>query len=189
MVVDSKKDSKSFIIDGQPETDFEVLFKRYYRQLYLYAYGFVMDEMEAEDIVQETFSLIWERQEKLPAQLEILPYLYAAVKHACLKYFRRLKLTDKYRKKQVEALLISFADDVEDEDEIVVAVKKAMSCLTEQQALIVRMHITDGLTYTEIARQLGLTENTIRTHLKRAYRILRAYLACFFTGIPIFLSF
>lgn len=187
--MDLKKNSKAFIIDGHPETDFEVLFRKFYRQLYLYAYGFVMDEMEAEDIVQETFSLIWERREKLPAQLEIRPYLYAAVKHACLKYFRRLKLTDQYRRKQVEALLISFADEVEDDDEIVIAVKKAMNCLTEQQAQIVRMHITDGLTYTEIARQLGITENTIRTHLKRAYRILRTHLGCFFTGIPVFLSF
>lgn len=183
-----KKNSKVFLIDGHPETDFEVLFRKFYRQLYFYAYSFVMDEMEAEDIVQETFSLIWERREKLPAQLEIRPYLYAAVKHACLKYFRRLKLTDQYRKKQVEALLISFADEADDEDEIIIAVKNAMSCLTEQQALIVRMHITDGLTYTEIALQLGLTENTIRTHLKRAYRVLRNYLGCFFPGIPVFFS-
>lgn len=176
------------MIDGKPVTEFETVFKSFYRQLYLYAYHFVMDEMEAEDIVQETFSLIWERRHRLPENLDVRAYLYTSVKHACLKYFRHLKLTDQYQKKQVEALLISFTEDVAEEDEIVTAVKKAMEKLTDQQAQIVKMHITEGLTYQEISVRLNLSDNTVKTHLKRAYKILREYLSCLFTGIPIFFN-
>lgn len=170
-------------------SDFEVVFRRYYRQMYLYAYNFVMDEMEAEDIVQETFSIIWERREKLPGQLNIQAYLYAAVRHACLKYFRRLKLTDQYQKRQVEALLLSFTyeeDEIHEEEEVIRAVRSAMDTLTEQQARIVRMHVSEGLTYHEIADQLNLSDNTVRTHLKRGYKILREHLSCFFVGFFIF---
>ena len=55
--VDLRKKSRTFLVDGEVVTDFEVVFRKFYRQLYLYAYNFVMDEMEAEDIVQETFSV------------------------------------------------------------------------------------------------------------------------------------
>lgn len=186
-MVDLSDKNKVFITGECTIGEFETVFKKYYRQLYLYAYGFVMDEMEAEDIVQEAFSMIWERRGKLPAQLDIRAYLYASVKHACLHYFRRLKLADTYKKKQVEALLLSCADDLEEEEEIIVrAVKNAMSTLSPQQANMIQMHINQGLTYVQIAEQLGLSENTVKTHIKRAYRILRRYLAGFFPGIPIF---
>ncbi len=187
--MDLGKKSRTFLVDGEVVTDFEVVFRKFYRQLYLYAYNFVMDEMEAEDIVQETFSVIWERQDRLPEELDVRAYLYTSVKHACLKYFRRLKLTDAYRQKQVEALLVSFADEKEEEDEIVVAVKRAMEKLTEQQARIVRMHVAKGLTYQEIAAQLGLSDNTVRTHLKRAYKVLRDHLSCFLAGLPFIFNF
>ena len=55
--MDLRKKSRTFLVDGEVVTDFEVVFRKFYRQLYLYAYNFVMDEMEAEDIVQETFSV------------------------------------------------------------------------------------------------------------------------------------
>lgn len=37
--------------------EFEVIFKTYYRPLFLFAYGYVMDEMEADDMVQNAFLL------------------------------------------------------------------------------------------------------------------------------------
>ena len=37
--------------------------------------------------------------------------------------------------------------------------------------------------YLEIAEQLELSENTVRTHLKRAYKILRENLSCLFLDI------
>lgn len=189
MFVETEGKKKEWFIGDCTISDFEVVFRKYYRQMYLYAYHFVMDEMEAEDIVQETFSIIWERRRKLPDQLNIQAYLYAAVKHASLKYFRRLKLTDQYHKRQVEALLLSFTNEEEDigeEEEVVRAVRNAMDSLTEQQARIVRLHVTEGLTYDEIASQLNLSDNTVRTHLKRAYKILREHLSCFFVGISLF---
>lgn len=189
MIVNINHKNKVFSPGESTVIGFESLFRRYYRELYLYAYGFVMDEMEAEDIVQETFSLLWEKRERLPEEIEhIQAYLYASVKYACLRYFRRLKVTDLYKKRQIEALLLSFGEDVREEDEIVLAVKKAMHALSEQQAKIVKMHINEGLTYIEIARQLGLTDNTVRTHIKRAYRILRKHLGCFFPGIFVFFN-
>jgi len=164
--------------------EFETVFKIYYRPLFLFAYGYIMDEMEADDIVQDAFSGMWEIRERLPENLNVKAYLYASVKHACLRYFKRLKLTDEYKKRQAEALVLSFADEnEEDDEEVVTLVKKALSQLSEQQRKIVEMHVLSGMKYLEIAEALKLSENTVRTHLKRAYKILRENLSCLFPGI------
>ena len=156
------------------EKEFEEVFRYYYRPLFLFAYGYVMDEEEAENIVQSVFTEMWEKRKKLPENLNLKAYLYSSVKHACLRYFRRLQLLDEYKKRQAEALVLSFADDdVEDDRELVALVQKALSQLSEQQRRIV-----EGMKYLEIADLLQLSENTVRTHLKRAYKILRENLSC-----------
>ena len=161
------------------EKEFEEVFRYYYRPLFLFAYGYVMDEEEAENIVQSVFTEMWEKRKKLPENLNLKAYLYSSVKYACLRYFRRLQLLDEYKKRQAEALVLSFADDdVEDDKELVVLVQKALSQLSEQQRRIVELHVMEGMKYLEIADLLQLSENTVRTHLKRAYKILRENLSC-----------
>lgn len=165
-------------------SEFETVFKTYYRPLFLFAYGYIMDEMEADDIVQGAFSGMWEIRERLPENLNVKAYLYASVKHACLRYFKRLKLTDEYKKRHAEALVLSFADEnEEDDEEVVILVRKALSQLSERQRKIVEMHVLSGMKYLEIAEALKLSENTVRTHLKRAYKILRENLSCLLPGI------
>ena len=166
------------------EKEFEEAFRYYYRPLFLFAYGYVMDEEEAENIVQSVFTEMWEKRKRLPENLNLKAYLYSSVKHACLRYFRRLHLLDEYKKRQAEALVLSFADDeVEDDAELVALVQQALSKLSEQQRKIVEMHVMEGKKYLEIAEQLELSENTVRTHLKRAYKILRENLSCLFLDI------
>ena len=161
------------------EKEFEEAFRYYYRPLFLFAYGYVMSEEEAENIVQSVFAGMWENRKRLPENLNLKAYLYSSVKHACLRYFRRLRLLDEYKKRQAEALVLSFADDdVEDDKELVALVQQALSKLSEQQRKIVELHVMEGKKYLEIAEQLALSENTVRTHLKRAYKILRENLSC-----------
>ena len=164
------------------DSEFEVVFKTHYRSLFLFAYGYVMDEMEAEDIVQGVFSLLWEKRKSLPPEEELRPYLYASVKYACLRYFRRLQLTDDYRKRQAEALILSFAEE-KDDNELTLLVKKALDSLSDNQRKIVEMHVMKGMKYTEISEAMNISENTVRTHLKRAYKILRFYLKDTIPGI------
>ena len=140
------------------EKEFEEVFRYYYRPLFLFAYGYVMDEGEAENIVQSVFTEMWEKRKNLPE--------------------------NEYKKRQAEALILSFADDdIEDDRELIALVQKALSQLSEQQRRIVELHVMEGKKYLEIADLLQLSENTVRTHLKRAYKILRENLSCLFPNI------
>ena len=121
---------------------------------------------------------------KFAGEFESESLSYSSVKHACLRYFKRLQLLDEYKKRQAEALILSFADDdIEDDRELIALVQKALSQLSEQQRRIVELHVMEGKKYLEIADLLQLSENTVRTHLKRAYKILRENLSCLFPNI------
>ena len=56
---DAHKDDDA-IINGRQITEeiFERVYRGYFRPLFLYAYGYVMDEMEAENIVQSVFGTV-----------------------------------------------------------------------------------------------------------------------------------
>ena len=97
-------------------TDVDFVQTGAYRPLFLFAYGYVMDEGEAENIVQSVFTEMWEKRKNLPENLNLRAYLYSSVKHACLRYFKRLQLLDEYKKRQAEALILSFADDDIEDD-------------------------------------------------------------------------
>ena len=69
---------------------------------------------------------------------------------------------------------------MEDDRELITLVRQALSQLSEQQRKIVELHVMEGKKNLEIADLLNLSENTVRTHLKRAYKILRENLSCIF---------
>jgi RNA polymerase sigma-70 factor (ECF subfamily) len=73
-------------------TAFEMLFRTYYQPLCNYAYSFVQDRDEAEEIVQSTFLSVWEKRETLEIRTAVKPYLYAMVRNACLNVIKHAKV-------------------------------------------------------------------------------------------------
>ena len=61
-------------------TAFEMLFRTYYQPLCNYAYTFLQDKEESEEIVQTTFLSVWEKRETLSIHTAVKPYLYAMVR-------------------------------------------------------------------------------------------------------------
>ena len=67
-------------------TAFNLFFKEYMEQLYLYAVAFVKDRAAAEDIVQDSFIYLWTNRGKINYTGSIYAYLLLAVKNACINY-------------------------------------------------------------------------------------------------------
>ena len=67
---------------------YEVLFKKYFKELYRFAFNFIRDATVAEEMAQEVFLYIWEKREKIEVQTTVKTYLYSAVKNKCLNYIK-----------------------------------------------------------------------------------------------------
>lgn len=172
------------------ENDFELIFKKYYHQLYSYAYNFVMEEMLAEDIVQDAFFKLWEIRKKMNSYHNIRAYLYMIVKNLCLKYFKRQQLTDKYLEKQSESHTLSYFDDFDFEEvnELEIKINKAKKRLSAGQLKIIDLYIKEEKSYKEISEILDISVNTVKTQLRRAYQKLRDDLSSLSINIILFLK-
>src|SRR5690606_5494736 len=76
-------------------TTFEMLFRTYYQPLCNYAYSFLHDREDAEEVVQSTFLSVWEKRDALTIRSSVKPYLYAMVRNACLNALKHEKIKQK----------------------------------------------------------------------------------------------
>ena len=161
---------------------FEHLFKQMYNPLYNFAYQYIMDKSLAEDFVQDAFTSLWQVAPGLPDGTNLRKYLYRSIKNRCLDYFRHLNIVDCHREKLTETLAFSQLSEYEENEEITIKVSQLINQLSAQQKTILDLNVFKGLSYKEIASLMELSEHTVHTHIKRAYKFLRqSLLALFFT--------
>ncbi len=152
---------------------FEFVFKSHYERLVLYASNFVMNRSKAEDIVQDCFITLWNIAPTLPSETDIKKYLFKSVKNGCHNYFKHLNVVDKNSNKLVESIIHSNTLSYEDNSEIIEKVRKCMSGLSSMQREILEKRVIHSMSYKDIAQELGISEHTVHTHIKRAYKYFR----------------
>lgn len=159
-------------------TAFEMLFRTYYQPLCNYAYTFVQDRDEAEEIVQSTFMSVWEKRETLEIRTGVKPYLYAMVRNACLNLIKH----EKIKQQHVDGELAVAERTVESVSQTVMAseleskITLAMNKLPEQCRLVFKLSRFEELKYAEIAEQLNISVKTVENQMGKALKIMREQL-------------
>ena len=171
-------------------TAFEMLFRTYYQPLCNYAYTFLQDREDAEEIVQSTFLLVWEKRDTLAIRTSVRPYLYAMVRNACLNVIKHEKIKQKYVGEEV-ALASRSHDSVTHTiatNELEYRIKIAMEALPEQCRMVFKLSRFEELKYSEIADQLEISIKTVENHMGKALRIMREQLKDYLPLIIVFLN-
>ena len=120
---------------------------------------------------------MFESSHSLPDNFQLKSWFYRVARNAAVDYLRHLQVEDKYKFLMAEAM-ISIPDIDEEIDEQVYAkVNLAIESLPEQCRLIIKLNVLEGKKYQEIAEELGITINTIRTQVSRGYKKLRDILS------------
>lgn len=153
-------------------SSYEVLVRRFEKKLYLYGFGIVKREEDAKDIVQEAFIHVYEHIDRFNVKRNFSAYLYSVVKNGAISFLRKkkkivslenLELVDEKRKPEEEMILKARND----------AVHEAIESLNEKHRKVIRLYYFSDLSYEEIAKQLSLPINTVRTYLHRAKDVLK----------------
>lgn len=157
----------------KPEQVFDRIYRTIAPQLYRFALTYVMNSEVAEDIVQNSFMTLWDSIQSLPDEIVMNAWLYSSVKNACINYYKHLKVEDAHHEKLTEALIYTGMSEYEDNSEIIEKLQQCLQRLPEQQRRVLELKVFKGMSYKEMAVELGLTEFTIQTHVKRAYKFIR----------------
>jgi len=159
-------------ISKKNEKVFKNFFDNHYEQLVVYANGYLYDKDSSEDIVQEVFIYIWERASTLNVETSLKGYLYAMVRNRCLNYLKSIKITDHFELLDFNINLITehVFNSTSEEDKTIVyhQILKIVDTLPERMQQIVKLKFLHNYKYSEIASELDISINTVKTQLKRA---------------------
>ncbi len=154
---------------------YEELYHLYYSDLTVFAQTYVYQQDIAQDIVQDTIFHLWETDLSTTINKSLKSYLYTSVRNKCLNHLRHLQVEDKHRTKEMEAVQFSGAYQMVEDEELIERIQAAVEELPEKCKVTFKMAVIQDLKYKEIAEELDLSVNTVKDHMKRAYRFLREY--------------
>jgi RNA polymerase sigma-70 factor (ECF subfamily) len=147
--------------------------------------GMLSDVDEAEEVVLETFSAAWERIGSLGEEHDaLLPWLMRIARNRAIDRLRRrrrwrLKLAraDAHGALPADRVEAATVDEAAHPGwHVHESVHAALAALPAEQREVVRLAYFQGLTHSEIARELGIPMGTVKTRLRLAFDKLRVSL-------------
>lgn len=154
---------------------YEVIFKKYYKELHRFAFSYVRDPSIAEEMAQEVFLYMWEKRKKIEIQTTLKTYLYSAVKNKCLNYIK-LELPKQQSMADISEVMLSVSSPRKDEGEneqLKRYIQKAIDALPKKCRRIFLLSRNAGMTYEEIAEELDLSKKTVENQMGIALKKLR----------------
>lgn len=170
---------------------FEQLLKRYERGVVSFIYRHVRDYERAQELTQETFMRVIRNADSWTPDARFRTWLFTIARNLCVDEARRM------RHRQSDSLDDNIYDDsdnltgvdlIQDVDaaspaqepvrgEFREKLLQALQTLAEEQREVFLLRHFEGMRFTEIAKQQGISENTVKSRMRYALQSLRSILA------------
>src|SRR5476649_1351420 len=174
------------------------LIARWQRPLLSFAFRYVQNSSDAQDLVAETFVRLYQRRSQLRADTNLSAWLFTTLTNLCHNHHRwkRRHPTVAFGPGTADAggdFLVSAMDPAAAEaspdaalvrDESLDALKKAIEELPHDLKVSVLLHHYEHLSYKEIATITRCSERGVETRLYRARLQLKAGLSRYFQASP-----
>lgn len=157
---------------------FEAFYKKYYKQLFSTAYGYVGQAEAAEEIVHDLFITIWNRADQLNIQYSMKSYLFRAIVNSSLNFIKKEKMDTEKRLVWLATLRPeeTLADAEEQEEALLKNLEDALVQLPAKCKQVMYLSRFGKLKQQEIADQMGISLKTVKNHLTYGFQKLREHL-------------
>ena len=163
--------------------EYEKIFYEFYDVLFSLAKQYLLNEADAEEIVQDAYMKLWEVRLTMNEQSNIKNFLYTLVKNNCLNQIRNKQNAArlisnyqyfelKYNYEALEKVGENFLDFQELKDKI----DQAILELPDDLRIVFEMNRFRDMRYKDIASELDLSEKAVEARMTKALKILRSEL-------------
>lgn len=168
--------SETVIKHEMIEHRIEIIYKSYRDLLCIYAEKFLVNREDAEDIVSDVFLKLLETRYQIQ-EVDSLSFIYRNVRNACLDFIKHKHVMQEYVHNVINYPDL-FIDDAHPLSQIISKetvdkIERAINTLPSRCRKIFILARLEGLTYKEIAEELGITYNTVNTQISIAVKKLR----------------
>lgn len=156
------------------DSAFKELFDLYFVPLSIYSLKYCDSFQMAEDITQDIFVKFWDEKIYLKLNDSIGPYLFKSIKNNTLQAIKsQKKYSFEIIEEQVDHMLefdtIDFDYLEKEKQKLMIQVES----LPEKSKVVFKAIVLENLKYKEVAEQLDISVNTVKTHYSRALKKLR----------------
>lgn len=158
---------------------FAELYSRYRHEVYAYAMSLVKFPDVAEDLIQDVFVRIWDARHKIAIKKDFRPYLFRVCHNRAYDVHLEMAKVQKLKERLVNHYQAATdpADPFAGQDSpYAQLLEQALATLSPRRRRIYEMCKREGKSYEEVAKELGISVNTVRNHMVLAIALLRSYL-------------
>lgn len=152
----------------------KIIFDTHYASLWSFANRIIRDEEVANDMVANAIIKLWEKRLQMNSLKGIMAYLYAILRNECLRY----KIEFNKRNKIYEE--VNYLNMHEPDTEIAeirsrliqLILLKSQQMPAQMQMIFGKAYL-EGISASEIAKEMNISIHTVQTQKKRAMKRLR----------------
>lgn len=167
--------SEKITVDRTSNTN-DLLFKEivssYYQELCAFSVQFTDSPSETEDLVQDVLLRFWEEKKYQLANSNLRGYIFQAVRNASIDYIRKNK---HYIFENLEEACYLMDDEINAKEMELQhqRLHDLLKQLPSQEYRALIAVFVDNKKYKDVADEMGISTNTLKTHLSRAMKFLR----------------
>lgn len=175
---------------------YKYLYDYHYVALCKFSYYILKDKVQAESIVSDVIFHLWEIRENLELIPPLRNYLITAVRNKCLNYLALKQQEVEIRFSSMEQGGIQLQNIIQDnqqplgillKQELENKIQEAIDKLPPVCKQVFTMSRFREMSYEEISKELGISINTVKYHIKNALASLQKHLSKYL--ITLFLFF
>ena len=151
---------------------FDSIFIELYAPLVLFSTTFVKNKAVAEDIVSDVFFNLWNDRHKYKDVNYGKTYLSNSVRNRSIDYLRKNNKISNIELDEIVDIDIDFNESEIVEIELYTYLSNIISTLPKKCSNILKLKL-DGLSDKEISEKMGIAFETVRSHQKRGFTLIR----------------
>ena len=159
------------------EKVFKLVFDRYHKILFRYAYAALNDVYKSEDIVQTAFIQLFKNKTRISNPEALYPYIFVITKRLVAKAFKEhiLNLSEQLQNKQMDVTCEETEQELKSRD-LKSILYQLIDQLPQKQGEIYRLSKLQGYSYDEISSITGSSRNTVKNQLITASKKIKSNL-------------
>lgn len=138
--------------------------------LYRFAYKSVGNSDEAKDVVQQAFTVLWEKRTEVPPD-KAKSFLFTIAYRKCMDYHRANERT-----RNTDNIQENFLSEHPKNNDLKKILQQALDRLDPQSRNLIMLKDYEGYSYDEIAKLTSLNTTQVKVYLHRSRKILKNYL-------------
>jgi RNA polymerase sigma-70 factor (ECF subfamily) len=161
---------------------FESLVRKYQPYAFSLAMKFLCDEVEASDVVQDSFLRVWKNIDRYDPHRKFTTWLYKIVANGCVDRFRSLKRSRSlFLSKDRDPVMDDLPDErdwetIRSYEQLAEIIRSLSRQLSRTQRLVFTLRDLQDLTVDEVVEITGLSVGSVKTNLHYARKSIREVL-------------